>query len=77
MSNKRQTIEIAPPHNGTMVEGIYSSGHVCPYCNGAGWHWGDPLKQGGDAKEPCTVCEGSGELDAMVTIEWVPRQDKN
>jgi DnaJ-class molecular chaperone len=72
MSSKSQSIEIKPPRNGEMVEGIYSSGHVCPYCKGNGWPWGEYRPGAGVEKAYCSKCKGSGMLDAMVTIEWKP-----
>jgi DnaJ-class molecular chaperone len=73
MSEKKHYIEIEPSSIGEMVEGIYSPGHMCRYCNGAGYFWRAD-KPGGAEKQPCPVCEGKGELDAMVTIEWIPTQ---
>jgi DnaJ-class molecular chaperone len=71
MSNNKHYIQIEPPSAGSLVEGLYSPGHVCKYCNGVGYFTGDS-RPGGAEEKVCPVCEGKGELDAMVTIEWKP-----
>jgi DnaJ-class molecular chaperone len=58
-----------------MTECIVSTGHLCGYCQGNGWFWGkdDPV---GTVKEPCPMCGGSGELDAVITVNWKPSKEK-
>lgn len=52
-----------------MKEVFVSSGHKCCYCQGNGYFWGrDDVSEA--VKEPCPMCGGSGELDAIVTVEW-------
>lgn len=51
-----------------------SIGHTCTVCNGKGYCnvMGD---DGEDDNVPCSVCEGSGKLDAKITIEWLPSRN--
>lgn len=62
------------PNN--MTEHLESIGHRCEYCQGNGYFWDeDALRK--RYKEPCPVCNGSGELDAKVTIEWRSKSKNN
>lgn len=72
MSKNREFILVTPPMflEQEQVEGMVIKGHVCSRCGGTGWFWD---QSGKDAeKRPCPVCMGSGKLDAVVTIKWVP-----
>ena len=72
MSKIKQMIEIEPSRltpGGKMAEVMESKGHKCPYCQGNGYFWkeddcGEPYK------DKCSMCGGSGKLDAVVTVEW-------
>lgn len=68
MSKKQTMISLAPPGR-ISTEGFVSKGHVCGYCHGKGWFYGDLHK---DEVEPCPDCGGSGEVMAVVTVEWKP-----
>lgn len=50
-------------------ERMTSPGHTCSYCHGNGYFWKDGIEP---VKKPCPVCNGSGKLDAEITIEWKP-----
>jgi ribosomal protein L37AE/L43A len=69
MSEKKHLIELRPSAVDTMIEGVYSPGHTCPYCKGEGF-----VKRANGEDAMCMKCGGTGELDAMVTIEWLPGQ---
>ena len=43
-------------------------GFTCPECSGNGWHWKGDGKD--YEKDPCRVCNGTGRVDAVVTIHW-------
>ena len=50
-------------------EQVVSENHFCNKCQGNGYFWthnsyNEPVK------EPCSMCGGTGVLDAVVTIEW-------
>ena len=50
-------------------EQVLSENHFCNKCQGNGYFWthnsyNEPVK------EPCSMCGGTGVLDAVVTIEW-------
>lgn len=50
-------------------EQVVSENHFCNKCQGNGYFWthnsyNEPVK------EPCSMCGGTGVLDAIVTIEW-------
>lgn len=72
MSKERRIIEIAPERmipGGRMTDRIESHGHCCPYCEGNGYHWQeDDWRE--RYKKMCSICNGSGKLDAIITIEW-------
>lgn len=71
MSNVRRNVELRhPSHMGKPGrELLVSPGHRCNYCQGNGWFWGrDDAYE--EVKVPCPMCGGSGEVDAVVTVEW-------
>ena len=73
MSAKSDIIKITPSEFvgvGNMEETITSNGHLCGYCHGNGFFWGEQLRE--YVKKNCPVCNGSGKLDAVITIEWKP-----
>jgi DnaJ-class molecular chaperone len=82
MSERNDTIKLTAPTSSTeaaMVEHFYSVNHTCLYCNGRGWfHLGlhenddDPSR----STVMCPVCGGSGMMDAVVSIEWVPSHQR-
>lgn len=55
---------------GNMKETIISNGHLCGYCHGNGFFWSEELRE--RVKTPCPVCNGSGKLDAVITVDWKP-----
>lgn len=68
MSQRRETI-ILEPDNRIHKEGFCSRPMTCPYCNGRGWFYTD---QPEPETEICPDCQGSGEVIAIVTIDWKP-----
>lgn len=73
MSVKNDIIKVTPPAFvgvGNLKETIISTGHLCRYCHGNGSFWGEELRE--RVKKDCPVCNGSGKLDAVITIEWKP-----
>ena len=72
-------LELVPPSymgRGRNRELLVSPGHKCGYCRGNGWFWSE--EQGERIKANCPVCGGSGQLDAVVTVDWKPvgKEDK-
>lgn len=55
-------------NEGGQRESLLSPGHKCSYCHGNGWFWREDLHE--RMKADCPVCNGSGKLDAVITIEW-------
>lgn len=45
-------------------------GYSCGYCQGNGWFL-DP-DENERVKKPCPSCGGTGQVKAVVTVEWVP-----
>ena len=47
-------------------------GFTCPSCNGNGWHWAPDTDEGSHdyTKKCCETCLGTGEVDAVVAINW-------
>ena len=71
MSKKSETI-ILEPEERIRKEGFRSRPMTCPYCRGKGW-----LYSGQQDPEtiPCPDCEGTGEVIALVTIDWKPNKE--
>lgn len=76
MSERKEIIEITAPAYITPQKAKIQArelfcvpGFVCNYCKGNGWFWGEDDK-GERIKNDCPVCKGSGELDAVITVEW-------
>lgn len=78
MSKIREFLELKPDHghtNGRRDERLISKGYDCPECYGNGYHW---AKNGKDCiKEACHVCNGTGKVDAVVTIHWQASEGRN
>ena len=68
MSEKQTIINLVAPGR-LHKEGFVSKGHVCGYCRGKGWFYG-PL--GTDETIKCPDCGGSGEVMAVVSVDWKP-----
>jgi DnaJ-class molecular chaperone len=68
--SKKATMIIVEPDDRIRKEVFMTAPTVCPYCNGRGGFSHDT------ANEPefvhCPDCEGTGEVVAMVTIDWKP-----
>ncbi|WP_334166670.1 hypothetical protein [Phocaeicola paurosaccharolyticus] len=77
MSKKQQNILISPPLfiDSNNKERIVSKGHNCSYCNGRGWFW-QTNTDGEEIKTNCRICNGTGKLNAVITIEWEPGLNK-
>lgn len=50
-------------------EQVVSENHFCNKCQGNGYFWSHN-SYNEPVKEPCSMCGGTGVLDAVVTIEW-------
>lgn len=75
MSRVKRTVELRPPSCDITKEVHTSLGHVCEYCHGVGYFASNfPLLD--DEPSPCPVCGGSGQVDAIITIEWKPSKGK-
>lgn len=68
MQEYKTIINLTPPGR-IHKEGFVSKGHVCGYCHGKGWFHGDLHT---DETVPCPDCGGSGEVMAIVSIDWKP-----
>lgn len=68
MSTRKETVIIEPPMR-IRKEGFCTGAMRCRYCGGRGWFVGERKDSEG---ERCPDCEGSGEVYAMVTIDWMP-----
>lgn len=65
MSNQKHIIEVEPPLFRQRLERKEFHGYVCPSCNGGGGFYDEQ-----DRHTACPHCEGTGRLQAVVTIEW-------
>ena len=71
MSNTKQVLELSSPSTRTRHERLTGLTQRCNYCQGNGWFWGyDAAKD--SVKNPCPMCEGSGKLQPVITIDWKP-----
>ncbi len=71
MSKKQQALLLSAPLFGGVhrQECHEFKGFACASCQGNGWHWLlDEFNE--RIKSPCAVCHGTGELKAVVTVEW-------
>ena len=72
MSQKQNGVLITAPLFGTGREKPEEfTGYSCGYCQGRGWHW-DPDAIAEPQKKPCPSCGGTGQVKAIVTVEWLP-----
>lgn len=69
MSNKREMIILEP---GVRIrkEAFCSRPMTCPYCGGRGQFFSGI----GLPEIECPDCEGTGEVIALVTIDWKPNK---
>lgn len=76
-SRRKVSIELETPNIVRVpcegvTETLVSPGHVCNYCNGQG----EVMREDDESHEweykVCPVCKGSGEMDAVITVEWRP-----
>ena len=68
MSEKKITIDVKPDGR-IRKEAFMIPPMVCPYCGGKGWFYSGKKEP---ETIPCPDCEGTGEVVAMVTIDWKP-----
>lgn len=79
MSRKKETIIIEPPagmgYENARTETFRSGVFDCPVCNGmGGWHY-DAHSVHGERWEVCSMCKGSGKIQAHITHTWVGTGD--
>ena len=71
MSRRKVVIELsAPEEYDRLAETLVSPGHRCPRCHGDGTVVACDADPSAPQWRTCPVCKGSGELDAVVTVEW-------
>ncbi len=61
---------IIEPDGRIRKEAFMTAPMACPYCNGRGGFSRDTAA--GPVTDCCPDCEGTGEVVAMVTIDWKP-----
>lgn len=70
--SKKNEIIILEPNGRIRKEGFCSRPMICPYCGGRGGFVHDI--PGGSYEQECPDCEGTGEVIALVTIDWKPNK---
>lgn len=70
MSKRREMIMLEPEGR-IHKEAICSHPMTCPYCNGRGYF---PANKHQPWETTCPDCEGTGEVIALVTIDWKPNK---
>lgn len=82
MSRKEEIIRLQP-YNSNLRNGrdeqMESKGYDCPVCLGNGWFWAeDPDPCCHDTvKRECRCCNGTGKVDAEITIHWKPSEGRS
>ena len=74
MSKIKKQLELVPPKVKLAKELHVSKGHVCGYCSGNGWFW-NCSNIGEREKKNCPACQGTGEVYALITVEWKPGKE--
>lgn len=69
--SRRQTMIVIEPDGRIHKEAFITAPMVCPYCNGREFFM-EPILPSVDMKKECPDCKGTGEVVAMVTIDWKP-----
>lgn len=76
MSKTKQVLELSSPSMKTRHERLTGLVQQCNYCCGNGWFWSRDGAYN-SVKVPCPMCEGTGNMQPVITIEWKPVcQDK-
>lgn len=76
MSRIRRYVELTPPTFKSNKDTLISVGHRCGYCQGNGWFWKEIDGEREPVKDKCPICQGKGEVDAVITINWQPSVNK-
>jgi len=71
MSNRKEMIVIEPDAR-IRKEVFCTKPMTCPYCNGRGGFIRDNAY--GQTEDACPDCDGTGEVIALVTIDWKPNK---
>ena len=69
--SKKRTMIIIEPEDRIHKEAFMTAPMTCPYCNGRGYFMSENTPDG-PFREQCPDCAGTGEVAAMVTIDWKP-----
>ena len=69
MSKTKQVLELSSPSMKTKHECLTGLVQQCNYCCGKGWFW-DRDGANSSVKVPCPMCEGTGKMQPVITIEW-------
>lgn len=73
MSTQRRVIELTPPDTSIFTpEDIYCNNFTCRYCGGKGYFYRDSQETKESETCQCPVCEGSGMMDAVARVVWLP-----
>lgn len=67
--SKKKTMIVVEPDGRIHKEAFATAPMVCPYCNGRGYF---TSTRDDDEAPVCPDCQGTGEVFAIVTIDWKP-----
>lgn len=78
MGQLKQVLFVQPSlfTQGYPVEREVSKGHPCPVCNGNGKVSGEIYDKDSRFNE-CPFCKGVKKVKAVITIEWMPDNNKD
>ena len=71
MSKRKELIELIAPGR-IRAEKMVSRPQPCGYCGGIGSFTGNNPE---NLREQCPDCKGTGKVQAVVTVTWVPSGD--
>ena len=70
MSKTKQVLELSSPSMKTKHERLTGLVQQCNYCCGNGWLIDDIDEAYNPVKVPCPMCEGTGKMQPVITIDW-------
>jgi len=71
MSKQKHIIIVEPDKYSANIERMTFGNYKCPACGGSG-HFVEQIGRDEYKTTECSFCSGTGNVKAIVTIEWLP-----